>query len=266
MALHKLIFDTTDANTRADSHTVGAVLYDAANDRLGVINASNQLEVHDADVLSQLQSGVVVTAIDLDIRDLTHVSDSIKVGDGTHFLAINADGSINITDNDGSLTVDGSVSILGDVNVTQGTSPWVVSATDLDIRDLSAAQDSIQSWTHDGTGTAITSTGTSLDVNVTNDIDVDDGLANTAIASNAQASTAIDTAEALVTSALVNRKYLYAYNNDNRTAYIGGATVNAATGFPVPPGSMLELRAGAAVNVQFAAPKIGLDMRTLELS
>jgi hypothetical protein len=38
---------------------------------------------------------VVVSATDLDIRDITHVSDSIKVGDGTDFLAINADGSIN---------------------------------------------------------------------------------------------------------------------------------------------------------------------------
>lgn len=39
---------------------------------------------------------VTVTATDLDIRDLTHVSDSVKVGDGTDFLAINADGSLNV--------------------------------------------------------------------------------------------------------------------------------------------------------------------------
>jgi len=36
-----------------------------------------------------------VSATDLDIRDLTHASDSVKIGDGTDFLAINADGSIN---------------------------------------------------------------------------------------------------------------------------------------------------------------------------
>lgn len=57
----------------------------------------------------------VVSATDLDIRDLTHVSDSVKVGDGTDFLAVNGDGSINA----------------------------VVSATDLDIRDLVNTQDSI---------------------------------------------------------------------------------------------------------------------------
>ena len=74
---------------------------------------------------------------DLDIRDITHVSDSIKIGDGTDFLAITAAGAI---------TVD---SITNDVTVY---------AVDLDIRDLTAASDSVESWTHDGTGTAITST------------------------------------------------------------------------------------------------------------
>lgn len=64
---------------------------------------------------------LTVDANNLDIRDLTHVSDSVKVGDGTDFLAVNADGSINITDNGGSITVDGTVA------VTQSTSPWVVS-------------------------------------------------------------------------------------------------------------------------------------------
>lgn len=38
----------------------------------------------------------VVTATDLDVRDLTHVSDSVKIGDGTDLLAVNADGSINV--------------------------------------------------------------------------------------------------------------------------------------------------------------------------
>lgn len=60
----------------------------------------------------------VVTATNLDIRDLTHVSDSVKVGDGTDFISVNADGSINITDNGGSITVDGTVAVS---SVTPGT-------------------------------------------------------------------------------------------------------------------------------------------------
>lgn len=41
-------------------------------------------------------NSITVDAADLDIRDLTHVSDSIKVGDGTDFLAVENDGSINV--------------------------------------------------------------------------------------------------------------------------------------------------------------------------
>lgn len=41
-------------------------------------------------------NSITVDANNLDIRDLTHVSDSIKLGDGTDFLAINTDGSINV--------------------------------------------------------------------------------------------------------------------------------------------------------------------------
>lgn len=59
---------------------------------------------------------LTVDASDLDIRDLTHVSDSVKVGDGTDFLAVNGDGSINAT----------------------------VSATNLDIRDLTHVSDSVK--------------------------------------------------------------------------------------------------------------------------
>ena len=37
-----------------------------------------------------------ISATDLDIRDLSHAQDSIKIGDGSNLLAINSDGSINI--------------------------------------------------------------------------------------------------------------------------------------------------------------------------
>lgn len=40
-------------------------------------------------------NSLTVDAVDLDIRDLSHSQDSVKIGDGTDFLAINADGSIN---------------------------------------------------------------------------------------------------------------------------------------------------------------------------
>ena len=76
----------------------------------------------------------VVSATDLDIRDLSHVSDSVQVGDGTEIMLVNADGSINA----------------------------VVTATDLDIRNLSASQDNVA--ISDGTDTLAVNADGSINV------------------------------------------------------------------------------------------------------
>lgn len=122
---------------------------------------------------------VTVVATDLDIRDLSHTQDSVKVGDGTDFLAINADGSLNITDNGGSLTVDATdldirdLAFATDKVDASGSAVTVsntvaVSATDLDIRDLTAASDSVSAWIKDATGTAFSATNP-LPVSITAD-------------------------------------------------------------------------------------------------
>ena len=78
-----------------------------------------------------INASIAVTATDLDIRALDSSTDSVEIKTaGGQALAI--DGSGYITAN-----------INGDVNVTQGTDPWIVSATDLDIRDLTNASDSV---------------------------------------------------------------------------------------------------------------------------
>lgn len=58
------------------------------------VDASGSVVALDAPTLAALEN-ITVSASDLDIRDLTHATDSVKVGDGTDFLAVNADGSIN---------------------------------------------------------------------------------------------------------------------------------------------------------------------------
>ena len=65
--------------------------YDGTNVQVIHTDASGDLQV---DVLTM--PSVTVTATDLDIRDLTHVSDSVKVGDGTDFLAISAAGEASV--------------------------------------------------------------------------------------------------------------------------------------------------------------------------
>ena len=273
----RLIFDTTDANTIAESDSIGAFIRSSdgtlithttvgGKEALDVriaegINVEVDLDAADDSVaahtfdgagnsigstggalhISDAGGSLTVDAVDLDIRDLTFATDSVDVSNSTN---------VAVVDGGGSLTVD---------------------AVDLDIRDLTAASDSVQSNLFDGAGTALTSTlvgaDQALDVNVANDIAVNDAaLANTAIANDALAIAAASVAESLVGTALVDRKYLYAYNADNRTMYIGASGVTVADGFPVSPGSYLELRAGASVDVQVISEKIGHDIRTLELS
>jgi len=222
---NRLVYDPTDANTIAASSTVGSHVL-AGDDGTPIGHVSDALKVD------------IGSVADLDIRDLTHVSDSIKIGDGTDFLAVNADGSLNA----------------------------IVTATDLDIRDLAAATDSVESWTHDGAGNAIGSTTGSLDVNVTNDIDVDDGIANTAIENTATAVST--TAVNVVASALANRKYLAVANNGNKRGYFGKTGVTVANGFPLDSQMQQVWRIGPAVAAQFigGTGASAEDYRVMELS
>lgn len=122
----------------------------------------------------------------------------IKVADGTissQHLAVNSDGSVNITDNGGSITVDGTVELgatslaalenitvtatdldirdldfaTDKVDVTGSDITATVSATDLDIRDLTSASDSVEIKTAAGTALAINGDG-SLNVIVQEDV------------------------------------------------------------------------------------------------
>jgi len=77
---------------------------------------------------------------------------------------------------------------------------------------------------------------------------------------------AANTAEDVVASPLSDRKYLFIRNNGNRTAYIGASGVSAATGFPLSPGSVIEMRAGAAIDIEWVSDNTSQEIRTLELS
>lgn len=107
----KLIFDT--AVSLVENDNVGAYLRSSSGTLITDTGGSLNVNV---------TNSVTVTATNLDIRDLSAAQDNVAISDGTDTLAINADGSINITDNGGSITVDGTVA------VTQSTSPWVVQA------------------------------------------------------------------------------------------------------------------------------------------
>lgn len=141
-------------------------------------------------------------ASSLPVRTETAGDVIVKVADATlpsQQLAVNPDGSVNITDNGGSLTVDGSVTVsatdldIRDLDATQdnvaisdgtdtlainadGSINAVVSATDLDIRDLSSAQDSVEvlQATHDNLNGNMTIQVGDVDVSNSNPVPVSD--------------------------------------------------------------------------------------------
>jgi len=240
----KLLFDTTDAETIAASDSVGAYL-----------RASDGTLLTHSDVGGKKALDVsIADGVNVEV-DLSHVDDSVRLGDGTDFFT--------------STTVGADIGL--DVNIINAS--IAVTATDLDIRDLSAAQDSVASWLSDGAGTALTSTlvgaDQALDVNIVQSVPLsieDVALANTAIASAANTLAVANTAQNVVASPLADRKYLFVMNNSNKNVYVGASGVTAANGFPLSPQAVIELRAGDAIDIEFVASNAGKEIRTLELS
>lgn len=90
---------------------------------------------HSLDVNADGSINSVVTATDLDIRNLAPATDKVAIGDGTHDLDVNADGSINAVVTATDLDIRALAS---------GTDSVTVVATDLDVRDLTHASDSVK--------------------------------------------------------------------------------------------------------------------------
>lgn len=78
--------DVSDSVVALDAATLAAL------ESITVQNAAGASAVN----IQDGGNSITVDATDLDIRDVTHVSDSIKIGDGTDLLAVNSDGSINV--------------------------------------------------------------------------------------------------------------------------------------------------------------------------
>jgi len=179
-----LVVTATDLDIRDLSASQDNVAISDGTDSLAV-NADGSINV------TVNNASIAVTATDLDIRDLSASQDNVAISDGTNTLAVDASGNIGVTDAGGSLTVDGTVaatqsgtwnigtltSITNDVNIADGGNSITVddggasltvdgsvtvSATDLDIRDLSASQDNVA--ISDGTDTLAVNADGSINV------------------------------------------------------------------------------------------------------
>jgi hypothetical protein len=248
-----LIFDTTDAASIADSDSVGAFVR-AGDDGTQIGHVADALKV------SLTNTSIDVTATNLDIRDLTHISDSVKVGDGTNLLAVNADGSINVMADvsivSGSDKAEDAAHASGDI----GT--YILAVRQDTLANSVSADGDYASLKVDATGALYVNVAASGTLTVS-----DAALAATAIANAANPLGVADTAEAAVASALANRKYLWIYNNANTKVFLGSSGVTAANGFPLSPGSYMEIRAGAALSPFFVGQSGKTpEIRTMEIS
>ena len=265
----QLIFDTTSAQTILDSDSVGAFL-----------RASDGTLLTHTDVGGKKALDVrVAEGINVEV-DLSHVDDSVRLGDGTSFFTStseNGDVALDvhlsnteiavIQGSDSPWTVDGTVGAAQSGTWTVGLSEdhnyGAVGAATLrtaaQIGNATGSADFGSGATSAQTLRVALATDTSLTVN-------DAALADTAIKANVETLDVANTAQSTVASILSNRKYLYVYNNDNQKMEIGEAGFTIGAGFPISPKSYMELRAGASVNVAFNSSKINHEIRTLELS
>lgn len=264
MSKDQLIFDTTDANTINDSDSVGA--YVRSSDGTLITHHTVSTSKH-LDVYAALADG--------DNNPIGSTGGALNVNI-TNAIPIDMDGiyaAVTNTDPDNTgLIAHTRAASLTDVEQTKRTTGAQANADAVVAANVHGLDVNAFGMIFNGT-TWDRMTGTSGAVNVnlasssatitTNDA----ALANTAIAAINRSLPVADTAAVAVVSPLANRKYLFLYNTDNQKIFIGGAGVTALTGFPISPGSYLELRAGAASAVNFvgSAGKTP-EIRTLELS
>ncbi len=342
----QIIFDTTDADTIADSDKIlsGIISTDGSTLITDTLEGGKQgLDVFvinpNLDVNLQAGDGTDITqtggALDVNLasgsitineEDIFEEDSAHTSGDkGSHVLAVRQDTLAASTDADGdyaSFKVDGLGSlyvtdeaaqallttidsVLDSIKVDTGNIATDIAAIETELLDqgttldsidtnitnldstltgLSKAEDSVHVSGDQGimplavrndAGTPLAADGDYIPFSVTStgalrveDVGsgADSALADTAIANASNTLPTANVAEDLVASPLAGRKYLFAYNNDNRRMFIGASGVTSANGFPIAPRAYMELRAGASIDIEFVSAKTGHDARTLELS
>lgn len=203
--------------------------------------------------------------------------------------------SVAISDGTDTLAIDGS----GNITVNAAGGSFAVTATDLDIRDLDSAQDSVEIKTAAGQALSIDGSGfltvnvngtvtvdaTDLDIrdltHVSDSIKIGDGtdfLAVNADGSlNVQASedsydvwqtstlSASSTASEIASTPLSNRLRMVIQNLGNQDVFLGeDGTVTTASGIKLPKGASMDMKYGATANI-FAITASGTaDLRIAE--
>lgn len=264
--IHRLVFDTTSSATIAASSNVGA--YIRASDGTLIDSATiNSVDRLAVDSTLKDGAGVALTST------LNGAAQSLDVNI-TNPITVDVNGVYDASTNPTPDTVGAIVHQRGAspdaTTQTFRSTGGVPSADNVTTTDVHALDTNSFLYAYDNAGgnyDRVTSSGGALDVNLqTQDITLtvsDAALASTAIA---QAAATVSTTAALFASPLANRKYASIYNNGNQEIYIGASGVTSTDGFPVFPGSLLDLRVGAAVAIHAVSAAGSQNVRLLQLS
>lgn len=239
------------------SLTVDAVDFDIRNlafatDKVDVSGSSVTVSASDLDIrdlafatdsVTAHQGGswsVTASATDFDIRDLSHAQDSIRIGDGTDFLAVNADGSINVV---GALSINGqyaedSAHVSGDIGLynlaVRSDAPAIATSAEGDYASQTVDAYN-RSWVNPG--------------------------ANISMANGAATVT---TSSALLVAAAAGRRKIICQNAGSKKVYVGASGVSSATGLVLSPGASIELEIGPALPLHAVAESGTQDVRYLQ--
>lgn len=189
-------------------------------DNVGVIHHSRAASIGDAQQIERTTAAVPASSVAAAAFANANAQDVNSFGlwfDGTDFQSPNIDAT----------TRDVQVDVTNDVTVT---------ATDLDIRDLSAAQDNVA--ISDGTDTLAINADGSINTNLAGSAFVDDRLKVVdCFDSIAVSSPVLAAATATDVTAVANQTFLEIQNEGNQPVYLGpSGTVTAATGICIPCG------------------------------
>lgn len=186
-------------------------------------------------------NSITVDATNLDIRDLTSVSDNVEIK----------------TAGGQALAIDGS----GYITANQGTSPWVVSATDLDIRDLDYTQDNVAIKDSDGDELEINADGS---INVIGALEVTPAGYDTW---KVTAETVTNSESELVSTPLAGRLNIIIQNLGTQDCYLKNVTgVSTANGLKLNKGSSFEQALDDGADIFAITASGSTDLRVAEFS
>lgn len=243
----------------------------AASDDYDVVKS--YISASDGTLLTHTGGALDVNIASADIQidvDLVHTEDSVRLGDGTSFFtstAENGDTSLDVHISNSDLDIrdlafaTDSVDVSGsevslDAATLAALESITVVATDLDIRDLTHVSDSVKI----GDGTDFLAVETDGSINTNSKIAGFDSC-------NYEAKAIAITATDLLTTELSGRKSITLQNTGSKDIYVGcDASVTTSNGLLVPKGATAEFPLSDSINVHAIADGGVSEFRIMELA